>query len=57
MMIERPSWRQMLQDFRHGEWSCGFEFYKNKPMFSFEVGFYDWYIYAWHIGPFWVCCM
>lgn len=56
-MIERPSWRQMLQDFRHGEWSCGFEFYKNKPMFSFEVGFYDWYIYAWHIGPFWVCCM
>lgn len=41
---------------RHGEWSLGCEFYKNKPMIGVFWTYYDGNIFAAHLGPFWVGC-
>jgi hypothetical protein len=42
---------------RHGEWSGGCKFYKNKPMIGVFYTYYDGNLFAAHLGPFWIECI
>ncbi len=39
---------------RHGEWDCGWELYKDKPMFGFYCFRYDGNWFAFHCYKFWL---
>lgn len=40
----------------HGEWSCGWEQYEDKPQFLFDQCWYDGMHYVLHLGPLWIEC-
>lgn len=39
---------------RYGEWSVGWENYKNKPMFGVVTCYYDGNHCCFHVGPGWL---
>jgi len=41
---------------RYGEWHCGCEFYKGKPMIGIFYAWHDGNNIGAHLGPLWIGC-
>ena len=39
---------------RYGDWNCGWEYYKDKPIFGFYTAYYDGNHSVFHCGKLWI---
>ena len=45
-----------IYDMTNNDWSCGYKGLQEKPRFYIGRTWHDGYQYAFHVGPFWICC-
>ena len=41
---------------RYGEWSCGWEWWPDKPRIGVFFDYYDGWHWCLHLGPLWIEC-
>jgi hypothetical protein len=55
-MLMRRFLRHLYCAARYGEWSCGWEWWPDKPRIGVFFDYYDGWHWCLHLGPLWIEC-